>query len=140
MLFRLIDYLKSFRLFRWFIVSLRIILGLAFIYPALPKVLNQSFTTISTDNPIGYFFDCLHRLPLYWEFLGWMQIICGLLLITQRFALIGAILFTGIMSNIFIITVSLQMRGTPYITFLMLMAGLLMLLWDYEKLKPLFKK
>jgi len=122
------------------IVGLRILLGLSFIYPALPKIANNHFTILGTDNPIGYFFDCLERLSLYWQFIGWCQLICGVLLLTQRFAMLGTIIYLAFMVNIFVITLSLRMSGTPVITFLMLCAGLVLALWDYEKWLLFFRK
>jgi len=51
---------------------------------------------------------------------------------------VGALIFYPIILNIFIITLSLNMAGTPAITFLMLLANTWLLLWDYDKLKYIF--
>ena len=125
---------------RFFIFVLRIILGLSFIYPAIPKIMNSNFTILGKDHPVGHFFYNIESLPLYWQFLGWGQFICGVLLLTQRYAFIGNIIFLAYMMNIFIITLSLNMIGTPVITFLMLCAGFLFALWDLEKIKVMFSK
>lgn len=135
-----VSKLHKYRSAKLFIILLRIILGLAFIYPSIPKIMNTNFTILGKDNPVGYFFDSLERLPLYWQFLGWGQLICGLLLLTQRFAFFGNIIYLGYMVNIFFITVSLNMTGTPIVTFLMLCAGLLFAIWDIEKWKLFFTK
>lgn len=135
-----ISKLHQYKSAKLFIILLRIVLGLAFIYPSIPKIMNTSFTILGKDNPVGYFFDSLERLPLYWQFLGWGQLICGLLLLTQRFAFFGNIIYLGYMVNIFFITVSLNMTGTPIVTFLMLCAGLLFAIWDIEKWKSFFTK
>ena len=57
---------------------------------------------------------------------------------TQRFATIGAIFFSFIISNIWVITVSLKFSGTWVINTFILFAVLLLLFWDYHKLKYLF--
>ena len=48
----------------------------------------------------------------------------GLLLLTQRCALLGALAYVSIMANILVITLSYDFGGTPIITGLLL-AGLL---------------
>ena len=48
----------------------------------------------------------------------------GLLLLTQRYALLGALAYVSIMANILVITLSYDFGGTPIITGLLL-AGLL---------------
>ena len=49
----------------------------------------------------------------------------NLLLLTQRYALLGALAYVSIMANIFVITLSYDFGGTPIITGLLLLAGLL---------------
>ena len=61
----------------------------------------------------------------------------GLLLLTQRFAMLGAVLFVGIIANIFVITISYNFGGTPVITGLMLLGTLGLLLWDWNRLRVL---
>lgn len=130
--------IRKFKFSLYFITALRLILAFAFIFPSIPKLSGSSFTVLSTDSPVGFFFDCLKGSGIYWQFLGVMQLITGIFLLVPRFNTLGAILFTGIILNIFIITVSLPFYGTPYITFLMLCAGVLLLLWDYNKIKCIF--
>lgn len=68
-----------------------------------------------------------------------MQLIAGLLLMTQRFAKLGAIMFVAIVSNIFVITISnLGFSGTPIVTGLMLLATLMLVMWDWNEIKILF--
>ena len=55
--------------------------------------------------------------------------LAGLLLLTQRFALLGALAYVSIMANIFVIIVSYDFGGTPVIT------GLLLLAWDWNRLR-----
>jgi len=59
------------------------------------------------------------------------------LLFTQRFATLGALFFIGIIMNIFTITISLHFTGTWVITMLMLFAGIILIAWDWYKLKPI---
>lgn len=123
-----------------FIILLRIIIGLSFILPGIPKILGHRFTLLTPDTPIGFFFEAMYQTGFYWNFLGWVQIITGLLLISQRFSALGTMLYFPVILNIFVITASMHFRGTPYITFMMLMAGLLFIVWDYDKFKYILTK
>ncbi len=115
----------------------RILLVLAFVPTALVKVQGLRFTTISTSTPIGYFFEAMYQSGFYWRFLGWSQLIAGVLLLVPRTATLGALLFFPIILNIFVITVSLHFTGTPVITGLMLLACVFLLCWDYHRFVPL---
>lgn len=135
---RLIETLKRPRIVQLFAIYLRYLVGSAFIFAGLPKVLGERFTSMSLDTPVGFFFEAMYRTGFYWNFLGWGQVIAALLLMTQRFATLGAVLFYPIMINVWLITWSMGFNGTPVITFLMFLANTWLLLWDYRKLTPLF--
>jgi hypothetical protein len=101
----------------------------------MKKILGQRFTSISTDNPIGYFFEALFRTGMYWNFLGWGQLIAAVLMMTQLFATLGNLIFFFIIANIFFITVSMHFTGTWLIALLMLFASTCLLLWDTNRLQ-----
>lgn len=139
-----IDRVKTkllFKIFTWFT---RILLSLAFIPSGLKKLLGERFTLLGTDNPVGFFFEALYQTGFYWNFLGFMQLLCALLLIIPRTTYFAAILYVPIIININIIVISMGFKGTPYITLLMLLANTYLLVWDYKKTKTiisvLFKK
>ncbi len=114
---------------------LRYLIGFAFIPSGMKKLLGMRFTQIPDNNPIGHFFEAMYQTGLYWNFLGAGQLLAAFLLMTQRFATIGAVIFSFIVINIFVITISLQFAGTWIITSGLLIAGICLLLWDYNKLK-----
>jgi hypothetical protein len=101
----------------------------------MKKILGQRFTSISTDNPIGYFFEALFRTGIYWNFLGWGQLIAAVLMMTQVLATLGNLIFFFIIANIFFITVSMHFTGTWLIALLMLFASTCLLLWDTNRLQ-----
>ena len=113
-------------------------MGGAFVFASLVKIKGHRFTqmdgTVAGHNP-GYFFEMMYQSGLYWQFIGWVQLGAGLLLLTQRYALLGALVYLSIIANIFVITVSFDFGGTPVITGLMLLAGLLLLGWDWNRLR-----
>lgn len=118
----------------------RYLLAFAFIPSGMKKVLGQRFTSIGTDNPIGYFFEALFRTGMYWNFLGWGQLIAAVLMMTQLFATLGNLIFFFIITNIFFITVSMHFTGTWLIALLMLFASTCLLLWDANRLQYIVSK
>jgi hypothetical protein len=106
----------------------------------MKKILGQRFTSIGTDNPIGYFFEALFRTGMYWNFLGWGQLIAAVLMMTQKFSSIGNIIYFFIITNIFFITVSMHFTGTWLIALLMLFASTCLLLWDTNRLQYILFK
>ncbi|MGY3214842.1 DoxX family membrane protein [Mucilaginibacter sp. HD30] len=117
---------------------LRYLIGFAFIPSGMKKLLGLRFTQIPDSDPIGHFFEAMYQMGLYWNFLGAGQLLAALLLMTQRFATLGALIFSFIAINIFVITISLPFTGTWVITSGLVLAGICLLLWDYNKLKFAF--
>ena len=76
-----------------------------------------------------------HDLGMYAQFIAGSQIIAGLLLFTQRFATLGAVLTFPIIPNIFMVTVSLKWQGTPYVNAFLILMNAWLLAYDYHKLK-----
>lgn len=130
-------FIRSKKLFKLFTWCTRMLLFLAFLPSGLKKILGQRFTLIGIDNPIGFFFEALYRSGFYWNFLGFMQLTAGLLLLIPRTSFFGALLYLPIIINILIIVTAMQFTGTPYVAGLMLLANVYLLLWDYNKLKRL---
>lgn len=127
-----------------FIIYTRYLIGAAFVFASVVKLQGQRFTTMDGINePINsawHMFEALYQSGLWWKFMGLGQIIAGLLLMTQRYAKLGALMFLPIIANVFIFTLSYDFRGTPIITGLMLVANIMLVLWDWDELKILVNK
>lgn len=130
-----ISSLRSYKLMQLFTWGTRILLFIGFLPSGLKKLLGERFTLLGVETPVGFFFEALYRTGLYWNFIGFMQLLAGILLLIPRTSFLGALVYLPIIINILIIVVSMHFRGTPYIVALMLMANLYLLLWDYKKLK-----
>ncbi len=137
-----ISSLKRIKTLQIFTIFLRYLIGAAFVFASIVKIQGLRFTSESgADSPINsawHFFETMYASGLYWKFIGWGQLVAGLILMTQRWSTFGAVLFLPVITNIFIITLSYDFAGTPIITFLMLLANLYLLIWDWNKLKFLF--
>lgn len=117
------------------IVLIRVFLGLIFFTAGMSKLyFEHQFPGII--GPV-WLEERLaeHDLGLYARFIAGSQIIAGLLLFTQRFSTLGAILTFPIILNIFMVTVSMKWQGTPYVNFFLLGLNAWLLAYDYPKLK-----
>lgn len=101
--------------------------------------MGQPFTVIPVSDPIGYFFGALLKTGTYSQFIGAAQLLAGLLILIPRTAAAGAILYLCIITNIFVLTLSLDFGGTPVITGLMLLAALYLLAWEYPRWRSLLQ-
>jgi len=139
---RLTDRIKQKVFFQVFIIYTRYLIGTAFVFASVIKILGGRFTTISGEsepiNSAWHLFETLYQSGLYWKFLGVSQLIAGLLLMTQRYSKLGALAFTGVAANVFVITVSYYFAGTPLITGLMLIACIMLVAWEWDELRILF--
>ncbi len=124
-----------------FIIYTRYIIGFAFIFASLVKIQGLRFTAESgAGNPIDsawHFFETMYQSGLYWRFIGIAQFIAGFLLITQRYAKLGALINLPIITNILVITLSYDFNYTPVITALMFLANILLIIWDWNTFKIL---
>lgn len=71
-----------------FIIYTRYLIGGAFVYSSIVKIQGLRFTSVDGSGyPINspfHFFETMYQTGMYWQFLGWGQLIAGLLLMTQR--------------------------------------------------------
>jgi len=132
------DGIRMNRNLNTFVILTRYLIGFAFIPSGITKLLNHRFTQISIQNPVGFFFEGMYQAGFFWQFIGFMQIFAAFLLMTQYFTTLGTLIFLPMITSICIITVSMHFKGTWLITILMLLANLLLLAWDYHKLKYIF--
>lgn len=143
-----IDKFRRMTFLQIFTIYVRYLIGGAFVIAAFGMgKFNNSELLISSPGasieklePIQQFFRVMATSGLYWHFIGWSQVIGGALLMTQRFAKLGALIFFGLILNIFIITVSYHFQGTPVVTGLMLLATTYLLVWDLDSFQFIFRK
>ncbi|MEZ5422442.1 MAG: hypothetical protein R2682_05025 [Pyrinomonadaceae bacterium] len=135
----LISKLKRNVILQLFTISLRYLLGAAFVFASIFKIQGIRFTPESAANaPINsleHFFETMYQTPYYWSFIGWAQLIVGALLMSQTFSTAGAVAFFPLIINIFVITISFNSPNILLITFLMMCGNVYLLLWDWNRLK-----
>lgn len=106
--------------------------------------MGERFTSGSgADEPIDsawHLFETLYASGMLWRFMGLGQLVAGFLLMTQRYAKLGAVAFFPIISFVFMFTVNYHFTGTPIITGLMLLANIMLIIWDWDVLRVLINK
>ena len=118
------------------VIGTRVFLGLIFFSAGLGKLTHG--LTPGLIGPI-WLEERLaqYGLSLWAQFVAWSQLLIGALLLSQRFALLGAVMLVPMLVNILVVTISLQWRGTPYVNAVLLAMNLFLLWVDRERLKPL---
>lgn len=134
----IITKIKKYAWANYFVIFLRYLIGYAFIPSGAIKLMGKKFTSLPVSHPVGHFFDAIYHTGIYWFFLGFCQLLSALLLMSQRYATVGALLFLGIIFNIFLITVGVNFGNTRYITGLLLLASIFLILWDWQRVSALF--
>lgn len=128
------SFLSSF--FSFTVGSIRFWLGLIFLTSGLAKLTHNNF-----PNTIGppFLEDELikYGLGLYARFIAFSQVTIGFLLITKRFATLGAVMAMPMLLNILIVVISLKWQGTPYVVSFLLFCNLTLLIYDFHKLKSI---
>lgn len=118
--------------FAWFN---RVALAVGFLPPGLKKLLGYRFTSLSIDDPVGFYFEAFYRTGAYYRWIGAAQILAALFLLVPRTALVGAMIYLPIILNIFLLTAAMHFTGTPFVTGAMLLSCLYLLCWDYDRWK-----
>ena len=135
----LISNLKQYKILQIFTISIRYLLGTSFVWASIFKIQGRRFTPQSAENEpinsLNHLLESMYQSGIYWHFIGWIQLMAGFLLMSQRFSTLGAVVFFPIMLNIFILTTSFNSVGILTITFLMSLVNIYLLLWDWNKLK-----
>jgi uncharacterized membrane protein YphA (DoxX/SURF4 family) len=128
---------KQIRLLHYFAAFNRVILAIAFIPSGMTKLLGNRFTQLPLENPVGFFFEAFYQAHGWYRFVGFAQVLAAILLLIPRTATLGAAIFFPIVLNIMLVTWAIDFRGTKYITFLMFLANLYLICWDYDKFKAI---
>jgi hypothetical protein len=119
-------------------LGLRFLLSMGFIPTGLVKLFGLPFSNLGSTSPVGMFFDMLLSTGVYWQFLGLMQVLAGILVMFNRTLALGSILFTAIMMNILFITIGVGFGNTAYLAFMMVLGCLWLCFWEWSKLRVLF--
>jgi uncharacterized membrane protein YphA (DoxX/SURF4 family) len=123
-------------MFKFLVVSTRVFLGVIFFTAGLSKLTHGMMPGL-IGPPWMEERLAQYGLGLWAQFVAWSQLLIGALLLSQRFATLGAVMLVPMITNILVVTISLEWRGTPYVNSVLLAMNLFLLWADRERLKPL---
>ena len=122
------------RILRWGITLIRLFLGGIFFTGGISKLM--PFPGVMGPVWLEEVLEP-HGLGLYARFIAWSELLIGLLLLSLRFATLGAIMLVPLVLNILMVTISMNWRGTPYVVSFFLMLNVCLLIYDFPKWRPL---
>lgn len=133
--------LRRARRTRWAqlaVANLRIFIGFAFVPAGLKKLLAEPFTAPHLHGPFHDFLHAFHATGFFYQFVGVMQLVTASLMITQRFATLGALLAMPILTTIMVFCWSTKVYPTATVVTSMWLGTLLLVLWDGAKWRAVF--
>ena len=127
--------------------AIRIALGVLFIYAGIQKFQPAPPRPETTGEvpehvvKIRALIGGMKQTEYFWEMVGVAEIVCGLLLLTQVLATLGAVMLVPLTLNIFLFHVFLEPHDTGelLLTGLYLMANFFLIAFEYPRLKESFK-
>jgi uncharacterized membrane protein YphA (DoxX/SURF4 family) len=118
----------------FYILLIRLFLGYIFFSSSLCKLSQGQFGQII--GPCNLETELApYKLALFAIIIAISQLIIGILILSQRYALLGAIMTVPMNICIMAITLSQAWMGTPIIDAFLLFLNALLLLYDYPKLR-----
>jgi hypothetical protein len=116
-----------------FAANLRIFIGFAMLPAGLKKVLGEPFTDPGNTGPFHDFLHAFHDTGAFYPFVGLTQVLIALLLMTQRFALVGAMLLLPVLTTILVFCWSTAVYPTASVVTMMWLGNVGLFLWDIER-------
>lgn len=118
--------------------NLRILLGFAFVPAGLKKVLDQPFTDPSNTGPFHEFLHAFYATGMFYQFVGAIQLLIAVLLMTQTFAALGALMALPVITTITVFCWSTGVIPTAVVTSLMLAGTLVLVAWEVYRWLTVF--
>lgn len=120
------------------VINLRFLIGFAFLPAALKKITGEPFTDPSNHGRFHDFLHAFYATGWFYRFVGVMQLVAAVLLFTQRFATLGALVALPILTAITALCWSTGVYPTAAIATLLLLGTTGLVVWDLPKLRGLF--
>jgi len=129
----LLDSLRRRRWSNLFVANLRILLGFAFVPSGLKKLLDQPFTDPQNTGAFHEFLHAFYATGVFYQFVGGVQLLIAVLLMTQTFATLGALMALPVILSITVFCWSTGVVPTAVVVTLMLLGTLALIAWDTDR-------
>jgi uncharacterized membrane protein YphA (DoxX/SURF4 family) len=130
---------RPMKLPRSLAIFLRITVGLIFVAMGSWKVGSNEY---HMGGRIGELFTFMESTGLWWDLVGWTQIVAGVLLMTQRFATFAAMVLFGVTMNVAAVNIAFwpEFATTMLLTAYAGVSLVLLLLHDLDRWEYIFWK
>ena len=122
---------------RWLavaIANLRILIAFAFLPAGMKKLIGEPFTDPTNTGAFHDFLHAFHATGWFYNAVGVVQLASAALLVTQRYALAGALLVLPVLTAITAFCWStLLISPTTIVATLMLSGTLVLIVWDIHR-------
>jgi uncharacterized membrane protein YphA (DoxX/SURF4 family) len=115
------------------VANLRLLIGFAFVPAGLKKVLGEPFTAAENVGPFHEFLHAFHATGFFYRFVGLTQLLAAVLLLSQRWAWLGAALALPLITAILTFCWSTGVYPTACVVSLLFLGVLALLLWDLPR-------
>jgi uncharacterized membrane protein YphA (DoxX/SURF4 family) len=131
--------IRPLKLPKLLLVFLRVTVGIAFVAMGSWKI---GTNTYAMGGRVGELFSFMESTGLWWDLVGWTQVVAGAMLITQRFATVAALVLFGVSVNIAAVNIALwpAFGTTVWLTAYAAVSLALLLLHDLDKWQYIFWK
>lgn len=136
---RLLDSLRARRSCHLAVANLRILLGFAFLPAGLKKVLYQPFTDPGNTGTFHEFLHAFYATGFFYQFVGGVQLLIAVLLMTQTFATLGALMALPVITSILVFCWSTGVVPTATVVTLMFFGTLALVVWDVDRWLAIFR-
>lgn len=120
-------------------IWLRILIGFVFVPAGLKKLIDQPFTDLANRGPFHDFLHAFRETGPFYQSVGALQLAAATLLVTQRFAALGAWLALPILTAIAAFCWSTAGIPTTTVVSLMWLGTVGLLLWDVARWRELLR-
>ena len=127
---------------RWAALSviwLRILIGFAFLPAGLKKILGQPFTDPANHGRFHEFLHAFRETGAFYQSVGALQLLAATLLMTQRFAALGAFVALPILTAIGAFCWSTAGIPTTTVVTLMWLGTVGLLFWDLDRWRDVLR-
>ncbi len=115
------------------VANLRILLGFAFVPAGLKKVIYQPFTDPQNTGAFHEFLHSFYATGVFYQFVGGVQLLIAVLLMTQTFATLGALMALPVITAITVFCWSTGVIPTATVATMMLAGTLALIAWDMDR-------
>jgi hypothetical protein len=119
------------------VANLRILIAFAFLPAGLKKVLGQPFTDAGASGPFHDFLHAFHATGAFYGVVGAVQLAAAALLVSQRLAVLGALIALPVLVAILAFCWSTGVVPTAIVVTLMTLGTLGLVAWDGHRLRAL---